>query len=204
MPSIRPLLLLALPAAIACRGEPAALPGPYGAEVATAIPQVEKVSGLRFKTPPKVETRSRDELRSFLEAKFNEEQPALEMAGEERAYKLFGLVPDSIRLRPFLLSLLAEQVVGYYDPATKVLYVVRGGSGSKDPPPEVVTVTITHELAHALQDQYLPLDSLSKLHGDNDRTMAAQAVIEGGATYDQLSVMLGGGNMFAQIGRAHV
>jgi hypothetical protein len=199
MPSLRTLVLLVLPIAVACRGEPAALPGPYGAEVAKAIPQVEKVSGLRFKTPPKVETRSRDELRAFLEAKFNEEQPALEMAGEERAYKLFGLLPDTIKLRPFLLSLLAEQVVGYYDPATRVLYVVRGGSGSKEPPPEVLAVTITHELAHALQDQYLPLDSLSKLHGDNDRTMAAQAVIEGGATYDQLSVMLGGGNMFARM-----
>jgi hypothetical protein len=79
------------------------------------------------------------------------------------------------------------------------LYVVSGGSGSSGPPPEVLNVTITHELVHALQDQYLPLDSIARQHGDNDRTMAAQAVIEGGATYEQLSVMLGGGNMFSRM-----
>ena len=48
------------------------------------------------------------------------------MVGEETAYKLFGMLPDSMDLRKFLLAVLNEQVVGYYDPATKVLYVVEG------------------------------------------------------------------------------
>jgi len=159
---------------------------------------VEGATGLKFKSPPKVETRTRDELRAFLETKFNEDQPALELAGQERAYKLFGVLPDSLELREFLLKLLGEQVVGYYDPATKVLYVVSGEGGAA-PPPEVLNVTITHELVHALQDQYLPLDSIAKLRHDNDRVMAAQAVIEGGATYEQLSVMLGGASLAARM-----
>jgi hypothetical protein len=191
--------LTALLLLIACQGDKPAVAGPYAAEVAKAIPQVEKATGLKFKTPPKVQARTRDELRAFLEAKFDEDQPALQLASEERAYRLFGLLPDTLKLRPFLLSLLAEQVVGYYDPATKVLYVVSGASAAGGPPPDVLNVTITHELVHALQDQYLALDSLSKLTGDNDRAMAAQAVIEGGATYDQLSVMLGGGNVLARM-----
>ena len=56
-----------------------------------------------------------------------------------------------------MLELLTEQVVGYYDPATKVLYVVDGAE------PAMVNVTVTHELVHALQDQYLNLDSIQKI-----------------------------------------
>ncbi len=198
---LRRLIALAcvLAATAACKDRPPALPGPYGTEVAAAIPLVEQATGLTFKTPPKLEIRTKAELRAFLEAKFDEDQPALEMAGQEQAYRLFGLLPDTLDLRSFLLKLLAEQVIGYYDPATKVLYVVQDGAGGSAPSADVLNITITHELVHALQDQYLPLDSIAKLRTDNDRTMAAQAVIEGGATYEQLSVMLGGGNMFARL-----
>ena len=197
----RRLILFAatLAAVAACKSEPPVPAGPYGKEVAAAIPLVEKATGLTFKAPPKLEVRTRAELKAFLEAKFDEDQPALEMAGQEQAYRLFGLLPDTLDLRSFLLKLLAEQVIGYYDPATKVLYVVQDGAGSSAPSPDVLNITITHELVHALQDQYLPLDSIAKLRADNDRTMAAQAVIEGGATYEQLSVMLGGGNMMARL-----
>jgi hypothetical protein len=201
----RPALLISLVLIAACKSGPEPLPGPYGAEVAKAIPLVENATGLKFKSTPRLETRTREELKAFLEAKFNEDQPALEMAGQEQAYRLFGLLPDTLQLRSFLLSLLAEQVVGYYDPAKKVLYVVSGGAGgsvgqgSSAPSPDVLNITITHELVHALQDQYFPLDSIAKLRGDNDRVMAAQAVIEGGATYEQLSVMLGGGNLLARM-----
>ena len=129
--------LASLPLFAACQGD-RPVPGPYASEVARAIPLVEKATGLTFKALPRVQARSRDELRAFLESKFDEDQPALQLASEERAYKLFGLLPDTLKLRPFLLSLLAEQVVGYYDPATKVLYVVSGGSGAAGPPPEVL------------------------------------------------------------------
>ena len=57
---------------------------------------------------------------------------------------------------------------------------------------KVVGITITHELVHALQDQYINLDSLQKATSDNDRLTAAQALIEGEAQFEQLSIMLGG------------
>ena len=57
---------------------------------------------------------------------------------------------------------------------------------------QIVGVTITHELVHALQDQYANLDSLQKASTDNDRLAAAQALIEGEAQFEQLSIMLGG------------
>ena len=92
--------------------------GPYAREVAEAIPRIEKATGLKFKTPPKVEVRTKEQVKEFLLKKFNEETPAEELKREEEAYKLLGLLPDSLDLRKFLLAVLTEQVTGYYDPAT--------------------------------------------------------------------------------------
>ena len=163
--------------------------GPYGDLVAKYVPQVEKATGLTFKSPPKVERRSTDEVRTFLEKEFNENLPTLELEGASRAYKLLGLLPDTLDLRRYMLKLLGEQVIGYYDPATKVLYVVSDTSAGRA---VLVEVTIAHELVHALQDQYIPLDSIQKQRDDNDRQTAAQSVMEGQATYEQMSSMLGG------------
>jgi hypothetical protein len=186
---------LATVAAAGCRGRNPAGEGPYASEVATAIPLIQQATGLTFKTPPKVEVRSRDQVRDFLLKKFDEATPAAEVTGEEAAYKLFGMIPETMDLRKFLLAVLNEQVIGYYDPATKVLYVVQGADE------KTVSITITHELVHALQDQYTNLDSLEKATSDNDRLSAAQAVIEGEAQFEQLSIMLGGSNNIAlQIG----
>src|ERR1700682_2208456 len=120
-----------LPVFAACQPDRPASAGPYAAQVATAIPLIERAVGLKFKSAPKVETRTRDEVRGFPEKKFTEDLPARELAGAERAYKLFGLLPDTLDLRKYMLSLLTEQVIGYYDPTTKVLYVVSGDGTPK-------------------------------------------------------------------------
>ncbi|MDQ3996824.1 MAG: hypothetical protein M3303_07365 [Gemmatimonadota bacterium] len=160
--------------------------GPYASKVRETIPQIERSTGLKFKTPPKVEVRTKAQVREFVLGKFNEEQPAQELAAEEIVYKTLGLIPQGLDLRKFLLDLYTEQIVGFYDPAKKVLYVVEGA------PREIANITVAHELIHALQDQYLNLDSLQRATGDADRTLAAQAVIEGQATYEQMISMVGG------------
>jgi hypothetical protein len=174
----------------ACRKNPAG-DGPYAQEVADAVPRIEKATGLQFKHPPKLELRSKEQVREFLLKQFDEATPAAELKGEEAAYKLLGMIPDSMDLRKFLLAVLNEQVIGYYDPATKVLYVVQGADE------KLAGITITHELVHALQDQYVNLDSIQHATDDNDRLSAAQAVIEGQAQYQQLSIMLGGSENIA-------
>jgi hypothetical protein len=63
----------------------------------------------------------------------------------------------------------------------------------------MVDVTVSHELVHALQDQYFSLDSLRKIKRRNDRQVAAQAVMEGQATLEQLASMLGGGTAVANL-----
>ena len=173
----------------ACESQKPKYEGPYAAEVTEAVPMIEKAVGLPFKTPPKVETRSKEQVREFVTKQFTDSLAMHDIAGQEAAYKGLGMIPDTLKLQPFLTSLLEEQIVGFYDPHTKVLYVVDGA------PKDMAAITITHELVHALQDQYISLDSVQKIRDDNDRLSAAQSVFEGQAVYEQISIMLGGSNI---------
>lgn len=174
-------------ALVACRGrEKAGGEGPYADKVAAAIPKIEQATGLKYRRPPRLEKRSREQVRTFLEKEFRTGHVMRELRGMETAYKLFGLLPDTLNLERLMVDLLTEQIVGYYDPKTKVLYIVDSA------PEELVGITITHELVHALQDQYVNLDSIQQVARENDRSSAAQAVIEGEAVFEQMSIMLDG------------
>lgn len=188
----RGIALLLAASALACGGA-GENEGPYAKLVRRTIPKIEESTGLTFKSPPKLEQHTRAEVRAFLEQRFNEELPAAELSGMERTYKRLGLLPESMDLRQYLLDLLTEQVAGYYDPKAKTLYVVEGGDD------QLVSVTVSHELVHALQDQYFNLDSLQSVRNNNDGTTAGQAVVEGQATLEQIASMIGGGNMAAAL-----
>ena len=174
---------------LACGGGDAG-GGPYARKVRETIPKIERATGLTFRTPPRVESQPRDSVRAFLTRRFNDDMPAADLSGMERAYKQFGLIPRSMDLRQFMLDLLTEQVAGYYDPTAKTLYVVEGDDEA------VAGITIAHELVHALQDQYFNLDSLQDARDDNDRLTAGQAIVEGQATLEQIGAMIGSDNAF--------
>jgi hypothetical protein len=155
------------------------------ARVAATVPKVEHAVGLPFKHPPKVEIRSKDQVRAFLEQQFDDPRQARELAGTAAAFKLLGLIPDSLDLRRESENLLTEQIAGFYDPKTKVLYVIAGESE------DMLDQVVPHELVHALQDQYVNLDSIENAEGDDDRLLAAQSVFEGQAVYEQLVIATG-------------
>lgn len=182
-------LLAAVAMSVSCRRPPKPTGDPYADIVAKAIPAVEKAVGLRFKTPPKIEVRDKDQVRAYVLKQLTDSANMREVVGQSAAYKLLGMIPDTLDLPALMTRLLEEQIVGYYDPATKVLYIV------KDSPKDEMQVIVTHELVHALQDQYVSLDSVQNITGDNDRQTAAQAVFEGEAVYEQIQAMLGPGNL---------
>jgi len=190
----RAALVMALGLAAACSGNDAnAGQGPYAKDVADAIPVIQRITGLTFKHPPVLQEKTKEQVHQYLEAEFKK-SAGQGIEQQETAYKLFGLIPDSIKLQNFMLGLLTEQVAGYYDPETKVLYVVKGA------PSAMVSFTIQHELVHALQDQYTDLDSILKIHNDDDRQTAAQSVMEGQATLVPLELATGGrGNIAEQL-----
>lgn len=163
------------------------------ARVAATVPKVEHAVGLSFKRPPRVEVRSKDQVRAFLERQFDDPRQARELAGTAAAFKLLGLIPDSLDLRKESENLLTEQIAGFYDPKTKVLYVIEGESD------DMLDQVVPHELVHALQDQYVNLDSIENAEGDDDRLLAAQAVFEGQAVYEQLVIMTGNAAFAARL-----
>jgi hypothetical protein len=102
----------------------------------------------------------------------------------QSALRLFGLIPDSLELRPTMIDLLTEQIAGYYDPDSNALYI------PADIDPFQLRIVISHELGHALQDQYIRLDSVMTQRRRNDRRTAAQAILEGQATVAQIAVLM--------------
>src|SRR5256885_12942602 len=50
----------------ACESQKPKYEGPYAAEVAQAVPMIQKAVGPKFKTPPKIQTRSKGQVREFL------------------------------------------------------------------------------------------------------------------------------------------
>lgn len=168
--------------------------GPYAELVAEFVPKIEQETGLPFKTPPKIESRTRDEVGKFVRQQLESERARKQLAGQEAAYKLLGSIPDTMNLLALLQKLLEEQIVGYYDPATKVLYVVDGAA------PALLRQTVSHELVHALQDQYVKIDSVQAQVDDADRQSAAQSVLEGQAVFLQLRMDPNAGPMLKMPG----
>ena len=154
MRRLLPIVVLAA----ACRGEAPRTPtgdeadARFAALVDTLTPAVEKSVGLSFREPPRSAVRSREQVRRYLEAKLDEELPPERLRGIETAYRLFGLIADSIELRPLMLDLLTEQVVGFYDPDSAMLFGVEGGN------PAQLRLVLAHEMVHALQGQYVFAD----------------------------------------------
>jgi hypothetical protein len=191
--SVAPVLLAAALTA-ACRGEPARAQRP--ADITRIVdslrPAVERAAGLRFRSAPRSEMRTREQVRVYLERQLDVELPPAKVRGLETAYGLFGLFPDSLRLRDLLLELYSEQVAGYYDPDSAALFGVVGAD------PLQMRVMVAHEMVHALQGQYLPLDSLLHDRRSNDRLTAAQSILEGQATLVSLRVLTPGTDIIAR------
>ena len=169
---------------VGCRDKGSEL-ATYQAKVAEAVPKIEAAIGLPFRTPPVIEIRTKEQVRSYLEKQLTDSLAREQVSGQERALKRLGLMPDTMSLERLLLDVLEEQVGGYYDPRAKTLYIVEGTAE------EAVGLTVSHELIHALQDQHINLDSIMRSTTDDDRTAAAQAVLEGQATYEGLRLMVG-------------
>jgi hypothetical protein len=185
---------VSLTALVACGDKTPKGEGPYAELVAEFVPKIEQETGLPFKTPPKIESRTRDEVAKFVRQQLESERARTQLAGQESAYKLLGMVPDTMNLLALLQKLLEEQIVGYYDPATKVLYVVDGAA------PVMLRQTVSHELVHALQDQYVKIDSVQAQVDNADRQSAAQSVLEGQAVFLQLRMDPNAGPMLKMPG----
>ncbi len=186
--------VLAAAALAACRGEaPGAGADPVGRLVDSLRPAVEQTVGLPFKSPPRYAVRSRAQVAAYLGAKLEEELPPERLTAMHDVYRLLGQVPDSLDIRRLLTALYEEQVAGFFDPDSGMLFVFEGS----DVKSAQFKFVLAHELVHALQYDYLALDSIMHQRRDSDRLAAAQAVLEGQATLASMKMMAPGQDLLS-------
>jgi hypothetical protein len=104
---------------------------------------------------------SRDQVNHYLREKFDEDEGTKRMERSEIVLKKFGLLDPDFHLRPFLLSLLTEQVAGFYDNKTKTVNLLDWIAPDEQKP------VLAHELTHALQDQKIDLTKWSDVSLEN-------------------------------------
>jgi hypothetical protein len=100
---------------------------------------------------------TRDEVNKYLVGKFAEDEGAKRLARSEIVLKKFGLLDRDFRLRDFMISLLTEQVAGFYDNKTKTVNLLDWIDPDDQKP------VLAHELTHALQDQRVDLTKWSEV-----------------------------------------
>ena len=142
-------------------------------EVLRETSEIRKLPVLR---PVKSGAQSRAEIERMLVQNLDQESTPAEMHASELTLRKFGLVPADFQLRPFIIKLLTEQVMGYYDPKTQIFYLADWVNLDEQQP------VMAHELTHALQDQHYNLRRFEHWpKGDSDAELAAHALVEGDA-----------------------
>jgi hypothetical protein len=119
-----------------------------------------KRTGLPVKKQVKRRLTSRDEVVGYL-TKHMKDEDVKRLQRSELVLKKFGLLPRDFDLEKLMVSLLREQVAGYYDPKTKTVNLLDWVPIEEQEP------VMAHELTHALQDQTVNLDKWMK-KGEKD------------------------------------
>lgn len=136
-----------------------------------------ELRGLEVRRPIARGVMSRDAVVARIRERTRQEYPPGEVELEGELLKRFGMIPDSMDYERTIYELLEEQVLGFYDPDARRLYIADWVPAAMQP------VTMAHEITHALQDQHFDIGRyVHHRQGESDRQTAAMAVIEGDAT----------------------
>lgn len=151
---------------------------------------VAKDSHLKAARPVKRKLLTRDQVQHELRSKMNDDEGAKRLERSELVLKKFGLLDPDFALKPFLLSLLTEQVAAYYEPKTRTVNMLDWVK------PDEQKSVLAHELTHAVQDDRVhlekwgspgPTDISKNVVGDNrhiqldEASTARESVTEGQA-----------------------
>jgi hypothetical protein len=124
-------------------------------------------TGLPIKSDVKRKITNRAAVESYMKDKFNDDKDAKRLQRSEIVMKKFGLLDHDFDLKPFLLSLLTEQIEAYYDAKTKTVNMMDWIDVEEQKP------VLAHELTHALQDQHSDLEKWNDQTPDDVSTNAA-------------------------------
>jgi hypothetical protein len=184
------LAIVAVPHVIAQRTSPSIAPESAKslaivAATESVLKETSEIRQLPVLYPVKSGAQSRDDIERMVIKNLDEETKPEKMRASELALKKLGLVPADFKYRSFIISLLGEQVAGYYDPKAKQFYLADWIAVNAQLP------VMSHELTHALQDQHFNLGRFRTWpDGDGDAELAAHALVEGDATLVMMRYIL--------------
>lgn len=152
---------------------------------------VSDLRQLEILSPIEVTPKSREKLGQELEEDLEAEYPVEERVADERELIAFGLMDPDVDLGQLIVELYTEQIAGYYDPKTSEMVVISDPNGGDELTPSE-HVTYAHEVVHALQDQHFDIDAgaLSREELSDDQALAITALIEGDASFSEVSYLL--------------
>ncbi len=149
--------------------------------------QVEEIRGLKFKRPVDYAIVTRQGIQGVLSNKLAENYSEADFTEIARAYSRLGLLPEGYPLRQSYVDLLSEQVAAFFDQHTHKLFMFEDASLEN----HQNRIILAHELTHALQDQHFELLKLPlEIKDNDDRALAASALVEGEATAVMTAYML--------------
>jgi hypothetical protein len=165
---------------------PVTVEGAVPPEIAEIQRQVEEVRGLKYLEPVASEAVTGAEMRRRVTDVLQVQYPKDLYARRTRAWETIGVLPPGVGLREALVSFGEGGIVGYYDPATgELVYIATGDLGFGE------TLTLSHELTHAIDDQHFDLGRIDRLvNGCRDEEfLAAVGAVEGSAQFFSTRVL---------------
>jgi hypothetical protein len=173
-PWSRPLLSVALCLGLTIPGTALAL-----SVEQDILTQTAQVRGLTPKQEVPFAVVDAAKLKADLLQSYEDPKAVAEIEISRKLLVILGLLSPDTDLHGMLVTLYAENILGYYNHNDKKMYLV---SGKTDLGPSE-KITLAHEFTHALQDQYFDLGKVSSLAGENgDYAAAIQGLVEGDAT----------------------
>lgn len=148
---------------------------------------VEQSRGLMYKHHVDIVNVTNKGLAERIAATFDNPADAELLRDQGRVFQTIGAIPAQMDLLNVARKALTAGVSAYYDPTDHQL--VSPGVNRLAPVDKFI---LSHEFTHALDDQYFELAKTSDpkaLDCSADRVMAANAVIEGNATWVSFDVV---------------
>ena len=146
---------------------------------------VAEILGLPFRQPVAVETQSADQYAEYIARRIDKQVPKAVRSHYGKIVKTLGLYrgPEIDDYSAMMTSVMVSQAGAYYDLDKQRFYVLMNKM-----PDLIRDALYSHELYHALQDQYFGLARYLNLDHDDpslnaDQMLARAAVVEGEATY---------------------
>jgi len=114
---------------------------------------------------------------NYLNQKLDEQYTPEAIEAERDVLILLKLIPENYPYKEKVLSLMTNEVAGFYDPDRGKFFI------AEKTPSHLLEPVLNHELTHALQDQHFNLRKImnERDRENDDRSLAASSLFEGEA-----------------------